>query len=61
MKDFGGGPKAHETHQFSCVCLHSDRSPAERTENLEKFKQNKCRLLICTDVAARGLDITVSF
>jgi ATP-dependent RNA helicase DDX1 len=25
---------------------------------LEKFKQNKARLLICTDVAARGLDIT---
>lgn len=40
------------------MCLHSDRSPNERTENLEKFKQNKVRLLICTDVAARGLDIT---
>lgn len=53
----GGGPKA-AGHQFSCVCLHADRSPAERTENLEKFKQNKVRLLICTDVAARGLDIT---
>jgi ATP-dependent RNA helicase DDX1 len=39
------------------VCLHSDRAPNERTENLEKFKQNKVRLLICTDVAARGLDI----
>ncbi len=53
----GGGPKAAD-HQFSCVCLHSDRAPNERTENLEKFKQNKVRLLICTDVAARGLDIT---
>jgi ATP-dependent RNA helicase DDX1 len=52
----GGGPKA-TGHQFSCVCLHADRSPNERTENLEKFKQNKVRLLICTDVAARGLDI----
>lgn len=52
----GGGPKT-QGHQFSCVCLHSDRSPNERTENLEKFKQNKVRLLICTDVAARGLDI----
>ena len=42
---------------FEGVCLHSDRSPNERTENLEKFKQNKVRLLICTDVAARGIDI----
>ena len=58
FKNFGGGPTAKESHQFSCVCLHSDRSPAERSENLEKFKQNKCRLLICTDGAARGLDIT---
>ena len=40
------------------VCLHSDRSASERTENLEKFKQNKVRMLICTDVAARGIDIT---
>lgn len=53
----GGGPRAIG-HQFSCVCLHSDRSPKERTENLEKFKQNKVRLLVCTDVAARGIDIT---
>jgi ATP-dependent RNA helicase DDX1 len=54
---FGGGPDAFG-HQFSCVCLHADRSPNERADNLEKFKQNKVRLLICTDVAARGLDIT---
>ncbi len=40
------------------MCLHSDRSPNERAENLEKFKTNKVRLLVCTDVAARGLDIT---
>lgn len=53
----GGGPKA-SGHQYSCVCLHADRSPQERTDNLEKFKQNKVRFLICTDVAARGLDIT---
>jgi ATP-dependent RNA helicase DDX1 len=54
---FGGGPKA-QGHQFSCVCLHADRSPNERTDNLDAFKQGKVRLLICTDVAARGLDIS---
>lgn len=26
--------------------------------NLEKFKQMKAKFLICTDVAARGIDIT---
>ena len=43
--------------QFSCVCLHGDRKPHERKENLELFKQNKVKFLICTDVAARGLDV----
>jgi len=52
-----GGGRAHNT-QFSCVCLHSDRKPAERRENLEKFKSGKTKFLICTDVAARGIDIT---
>ena len=43
--------------QYSCVCLHGDRKPAERKANLEKFKRLDCNFLICTDVAARGLDI----
>ena len=43
--------------QFSCVCLHGDRKPHERKENLELFKQGKVKFLICTDVAARGLDV----
>lgn len=43
--------------QYSCVCLHGDRSPQERRANLEAFKQEKVKFMICTDVAARGLDI----
>ncbi|XP_065344999.1 ATP-dependent RNA helicase Ddx1 [Cloeon dipterum] len=42
---------------YSCVCLHSDRGAAERNANLECFKQEKVRFLICTDVACRGIDI----
>ena len=42
---------------FSCVCLHGDRRPDERKANLEKFKRKDVKFLICTDVAARGLDI----
>ncbi|KAK2180350.1 hypothetical protein NP493_447g05037 [Ridgeia piscesae] len=43
---------------MSCVCLHGDRRPQERKANLEAFKKAEVRFLICTDVAARGLDIT---
>lgn len=45
-------------NEYSCVCLHSDRPPYERKANLAAFKEGEVRFLICTDVAARGLDIT---
>uniref|UniRef100_A0A336MTA5 ATP-dependent RNA helicase n=1 Tax=Culicoides sonorensis TaxID=179676 RepID=A0A336MTA5_CULSO len=45
-------------NKYSCVCLHGDRHPKERKSNLELFKAQKVKFLICTDVAARGLDIT---
>lgn len=44
--------------RYSCVCLHGDRKPQERKQNLERFKRAEVKFLICTDVAARGLDIT---
>ncbi|XP_017863902.1 PREDICTED: ATP-dependent RNA helicase Ddx1 [Drosophila arizonae] len=44
--------------RYSCVCLHGDRKPQERKQNLESFKRQQVKFLICTDVAARGLDIT---
>jgi len=37
--------------------LHSDRDSKERSANLDKFKKGFVRFLICTDVAARGIDI----
>ncbi|XP_043920740.1 ATP-dependent RNA helicase DDX1 [Protopterus annectens] len=52
----GGGPD-RKGHQYSCVCLHGDRKPAERKQNLERFKKGDVRFMICTDVAARGIDI----
>ncbi|EDW44456.1 ATP-dependent RNA helicase Ddx1 [Drosophila sechellia] len=45
-------------NHYSCVCLHGDRKPQERKQNLEMFKRQQVKFLICTDVAARGLDIT---
>jgi len=45
-------------HGFDAAALHGDMSQPKRTETLEKFKANEVTLLCCSDVAARGLDIT---
>jgi superfamily II DNA/RNA helicase len=37
--------------------LHGDKSQEERLKALEAFKSGEVDLLVCTDVAARGLDI----
>ncbi len=39
------------------IAIHSDRSQPERTRALEAFKAGTVRVLVATDVAARGLDI----
>ncbi|GAB0093946.1 ATP-dependent RNA helicase Ddx1 [Sergentomyia squamirostris] len=44
--------------KYSCVCLHGDRKPQERKANLEAFKEKRVKFLICTDVAARGIDVS---
>jgi superfamily II DNA/RNA helicase len=44
-------------HGFDAVQLHGDMPQSKRTETLEKFKNNEARLMVCSDVAARGLDI----
>jgi len=38
-------------------CLHGDKSQAQRDRVMESFKKDYCRVLIATDVAARGLDV----
>jgi ATP-dependent RNA helicase RhlE len=42
---------------IDAVAIHSDRSQPERTRALEGFKTGEIRVLVATDVAARGLDI----
>lgn len=37
--------------------IHGDKNQSQRTETLEAFKSGKLRILVATDVAARGLDI----
>ncbi|HAN04376.1 MAG: hypothetical protein A2X29_07270 [Elusimicrobia bacterium GWA2_64_40] len=38
--------------------LHSDRSMGQRKEAMEGFKNGKYRILVATDIAARGIDVT---
>jgi ATP-dependent RNA helicase RhlE len=37
--------------------IHSNRSQPQRTEALEGFKSGKYRVLVATDIAARGIDV----
>jgi ATP-dependent RNA helicase RhlE len=37
--------------------IHSDRSLSQRREALEGFKNGKYRILVATDIAARGIDV----
>jgi ATP-dependent RNA helicase RhlE len=41
----------------AAVEIHSDRSLAQRKEALEGFKSGKYRILVATDIAARGIDV----
>lgn len=38
-------------------CIHGDKPQAERSAAMNQFKRGQLRLLIATDVAARGLDV----
>jgi superfamily II DNA/RNA helicase len=44
-------------HGFNAAQLHGDMPQSKRTETLEKFKNNEVTLMVCSDVAARGIDI----
>lgn len=42
---------------FKAGSIHGDKTNRERMKTLEKFKINELKVLVATDVAARGLDI----
>ena len=47
-----------EKHGLSAARLHGDMVQSVRMDTLEKFKKNEVTILVCSDVAARGLDIS---
>jgi ATP-dependent RNA helicase RhlE len=45
-------------HGVSTARIHGNRSQAQRTLALAEFKEGKHRVLVATDIVARGIDIT---
>jgi len=49
--------KQLETDGLSAAALHGNKSQNARTKALEGFKNGSIRVLVATDIAARGIDI----
>ena len=49
--------KSLKRHGFNAGALHGDMDQGTRTATLDSFKMGEITLLVCSDVAARGLDI----
>ncbi len=46
-----------EREKYKVACIHGDRSQRERNEALQGFKDGAYRVLVATDVAARGIHV----
>lgn len=46
-----------ERNGVSCGRIHGNRSQGQRTDALNGFKQGRFRVLVATDIAARGIDV----
>ncbi len=46
------------TEKIEATAMHGDKTQKERTRALEDFRSGKIRVLVATDVAQRGLDIS---
>lgn len=49
--------KSLQKHGLDAAPIHGDLTQAYRTQTLEKFRNGELKLLVASDVAARGLDI----
>jgi ATP-dependent RNA helicase RhlE len=50
--------KAIEKAGIDAGAMHADKTQGQRTKALEDFKKGKLRVLVATDIAQRGLDIS---
>jgi ATP-dependent RNA helicase DeaD len=46
-----------KSQDINAVAIHGGFSQAKRTHTMERFHSQNVKVLVCTDVAARGLDI----
>src|SRR5438445_6114826 len=46
-----------DRHRVPCERIHGNRSQAQRTRALAGFKARRFRVLVATDIAARGIDV----
>jgi ATP-dependent RNA helicase RhlE len=44
-------------NDFKATQMHGDRSQSQRTQALEGFRSGRYRIMVATDIAARGLDV----
>ena len=56
-RDVGIVCRSLERRGYDAAMLHGDMAQSARTEVLERFKRGDVKLLVCSDVAARGLDV----
>ncbi|XP_033476353.1 ATP-dependent DNA helicase DDX31 [Epinephelus lanceolatus] len=51
------GPSTNQKLRLNFVRLHGNMKQEERSEVFQQFSECRCGVLLCTDVAARGLDL----
>jgi len=56
-RDVGILQRSLARHGFDAEALHGDMVQSSRTETLDRFRKGQVKILVCSDVAARGLDI----
>jgi ATP-dependent RNA helicase RhlE len=49
--------RALDTHGFEAGVMHGDRTQGQREKTLDAFRQGRVKVLVATDLAARGLDV----